>query len=109
MTALQLNESTALPQYTQFYEMQNAGPSDIIGAKFRIVAPTHTPEGYAISELTAQPTVTEGRAVCDPIQLTSSPNKGAITIDCITEKMSRSERIVIRLNARLSSEALLKV
>ncbi|KAK4002779.1 hypothetical protein OUZ56_004581 [Daphnia magna] len=108
MTALQLNESTALPQYTQFYEVQNVGPSDVIGAKFRIVTPTHTPEGYAISELTAQPTVTEGNANCDPVQLTSNPNVGVINIDCVTEKMNNSERIVIRLNGRLSSEALLK-
>ncbi|XP_057364888.1 integrin alpha-PS2-like [Daphnia carinata] len=108
MTALKMNEDTALPHYAQFYEVQNVGPSDVTHAKFRIVIPTHTLEGYAISELTAQPNVTEGKAHCDPVQLKPNPNVGVINIDCVTEKMTNRERVVIRLNSRLSSEALLK-
>ena len=75
ITALQLNETKALPEYTQFFEVRNEGPSDIIGAKFRIVSPTHTPEGYAINELKAQPRIQEGVATCDPISLTEKLNK----------------------------------
>lgn len=109
ITALQLNEINALPEYTQFFEVRNEGPSDIIGAKFRIVFPTHTPEGHAINKLKAQPKIQEGTATCDPISLTEKPNKEPIFINCVTNRMTRGHRIVIALMAQLSSEALLNV
>ncbi len=112
ITAVQQNENKALPQYTQFYEVRNEGTSDILSARFSIVWPTHTPEGYAITELTAQPTVIEGNAVCDPVPIAGLGSKTTtgVNINCVTEtKLTRNKRVVIRVSARVSSEALLQV
>jgi hypothetical protein len=108
-TALQLGEIKALPEYTQFCEVRNEGPSDIIGAKFRIVFPTHTPEGYAINELKAQPTIQTGAATCDIVPLAEKPNKKPIDINCVVNRMTGGQRVVIKLIAQLASEAFLEV
>lgn len=86
--------------------MRNIGPSDILAARLQIIAPTRTPEGYAITELTAQPIVTEGfQTTCDPVDL-----KSQITvINCESGRLKRNERVVIRLLSRILTEALIKV
>ena len=91
--------------------MRNVGPSDILGSRFRILSPTHTSEGYAISVLIAQPTVIEGNAYCDDVPIGSlSKTMTSVSIECVAEKkLTRNQRIVVRLMARLSSEALLNV
>ena len=93
-----------------FMAETNRGPSEILNATFRIELPTKTPEGFAISELTAQPVVIEGAAVCDPVPLgANSTESGVITMTCQTERISRFERVVVRLSARISTEALIQV
>lgn len=103
VTALQ-NDTAG--SYSQFFEMRNGGPSDILSARLQIVTPTRTPEGYAISELATQPVVTDGLlATCDPVDL-----KSQITIvNCESGRLKRQERVVIRLLFRILSEALIKV
>ena len=98
-----------MPEYTLFYEVRNDGPSDIIGTKFRIVFPTHTPEGYAINELISPPKIQEGAATCDPVSLSVKPNNEPIYINCEANRMTQGKRVVIVLMAKLSSEALLNV
>ena len=86
--------------------MRNIGPSDVLTARLQIVSPTRTPEGYAITELTTQPVVTEGfETTCDPVDL-----KSQITvINCESGRLKKNERVVIRLLFRTLTEALIKV
>lgn len=108
-TALKTNGSNSIPHYTQFYEVRNVGPSDVVSGRFRIVFPTHTPEGYSINELTAQPTV-NGSATCDTVSIASRAQETAgIDINCEFGRMARNARAVIILMAKLSPEAFLKV
>lgn len=108
VTALQ-QEGAQAPTYVQFYEVRNMGPSELLGTSFRIVSPTKTPEGFAISDMTAQPVVIEGIAICDPIPIGSNDTASDITVNCRTERISRYERVVVRLSARLLSDALIQV
>lgn len=111
LTAVEINGTNAIPHYTQFFEARNLGPSNIISGRFRIFFQTHTDEGYAINELTAQPTVADGQATCNPVSVKtrSQGEVNGINIDCEMGKIASKGRVVIRLTARLSPEALLKV
>ena len=94
-----------LPTYLQFYEILNGGPSDVLSTEFVIASPTKTPEGYAISTWTSQPIIEEGSATCDPFQDTGN----SVVLKCRTETLLRSKRIVVRVSARISTEALVQV
>lgn len=109
VTAVEINGTNAIPHYTQFFEAQNSGPSNILGGRFQIFFQTHTAEGYAINELTAQPAVEKGQATCAPVSVKTRSLENGINIDCEMGKIASKASVVIRLQARLSPEALLKV
>jgi len=122
---------TDWPEFTHFYEIRSTGPSDILGVDLVILFPTMTSEGYELSQLTGQPTVTQGEASCDlleleeeqlnngdagdinatlPLEALTLPDDGKdLIIRCRTKHLTRNDRVVIRLSARVSAEAVLNV
>ena len=136
--ATHAQNSTVWPEFTHFYEIRSTGPSDILGVDVLILFPSKTLQGHQLSRLTSQPTVTEGQASCDPLllkdtlnnhnnnqsqengeapemplstppTLSQSPDATNTVIRCRTERITRNDRVVIRLSARLSSEAIIMV
>ena len=126
------------PQFTHFYEIRSAGPSDILAVELTIMFPVFTSEGFEMSEFVDQPLVTEGVASCNPVPLktansnnkwnemdsptnstipvsvssTEAPqivSKEPVVIRCKIGRITWDDRVVIKLSARVCAEALMNV
>lgn len=126
-----LKNRTDWPEFVHFYEIRSTGPSDILGVDVVILFQTTTSMGHQLSQLTGQPTVTQGEASCDSLVLENVPLNDPNTVDvnrtspekklhypvdekntvirCRTNRLTRSDRVVIRLSARVSAEAVVNV
>lgn len=114
---MELKNGTTGPTFVQFFEVRNQGPSDILGATLQIGLPLYTDDGAEIIQMLKQLTVTEGEADCQSIPLGNYEStlpfryngEAAVAINCTTGRIGSNDRVVIRLSARLSAEAIINV
>ena len=110
MTALYEKGDSALPEFVQFFEIQNTGPSDILASQFKISLRSKTDKGDTVMRLRSEPEVTSGEASCH--QSLDSSDSRYIVIDCTTERLSsheNSNKIVVRIPSALGGDAIAKV
>ena len=117
---MELSNDTMGPTFVQFYEVRNQGPSAVLGATLQIGLPVYTSDGGEIIQLLQQLDVTEGRADCHEAPLTrqvnttslryvGEPATRALVINCTTGRIDVSQRVVIRLSARLTPLGIINV
>lgn len=107
MSALYEKGQSALSNFTQFFEIQNLGPSDVLESRFRISLQAKTKQGQAIIKLTSKPHVTEGVAVCQ--QSPDADSLMYIVINCTAKRLIQSEHIKLQIAAQLDAEGVAKV
>lgn len=108
MSALYEKGQNALPNFTQFFEIQNTGPSDILSLQFKISLRSKTDTGDTIMRLTSLPIVSGANC----LQSSNFSDSRYVVIDCTANRLSShadSNKIFVRVSAELVADAIFKV